>query len=116
MQNSIAIIWVFFVLEPFCKLQSIWHFDVNWLISNQFSLRDLKSVAFLVMKYVDLITKYELLQNAMFITKFVGTQSNNTILLSLFQSMKHFEWKWRKVKQSSDRSIYLLASFQKSVV
>ena len=57
MQNSIAIIWVFFVVERFCKLQSIWHFDVNWLISNQFSLRDLKSVAFLVMKYVDLITK-----------------------------------------------------------
>ena len=40
-------------------------------------------------------------------------QWNNIILFSLFQEIKHFQWKCRKFKQSSSGRMYLLASFQR---
>ena len=44
---------LFFVLDLFCKFyqEIYWHFDVAWLISQQFTRRDLKPVAFLVLPY-----------------------------------------------------------------
>ena len=39
--------------------KSIWHFDVTWLISQQFSRRDLKPVTFLVSIHLMSITLYK---------------------------------------------------------
>ena len=55
--------FTFSVLDLFLQVLSkkaIWHFDVTWLISQQFSRRDSKSVAFLVFIYL-LLLVYQLL-------------------------------------------------------
>ena len=54
MKNSL-VIFFFSVLDLFLQVlskNSIWHFDIIWLISQQFTRRDLTPVAFLVYLFI----------------------------------------------------------------